>query len=160
MGFEIQAPIVWLIIFAAMVVIELVSLGLTTIWFAGGAIVAMLASLGHVNVAVQVILFIAVSVILLILIRPWARRHFNRGRVRTNAQSLIGLNAVVLEPVNNMQAQGRVLIRGQEWAARNIREDEIIPKDAQVCVREISGVKLIVEQIGSSSSQQTGNLQG
>lgn len=148
MGFDMQAPVFWLIIFAAMVIIELISLGLTTIWFAGGAIVAMLASLGHAAVPIQAILFLAVSVILLILVRPWAQKHFNHDRVRTNAQSLIGQSAIVLETINNMQAQGRVLVRGQEWAARNIAEGEVIPQGSQVRISGISGVKLIVEQPG------------
>lgn len=148
MGFDLQAPVVWLIIFAAMVGIELLSLGLTTIWFAGGAIVSLVASAAGAGVNVQIILFIVVSMILLVLVRPWAQKHFNHDRIRTNAQSLIGQSAVVMEEINNMKAQGRVLVRGQEWSARNAAGDEIISKDTQVKIKEISGVKLMVEKTG------------
>lgn len=148
MGFDLQAPVVWLIIFAAMVGIELLTLGLTTIWFAGGAIVSLVVSAAGAGVNVQIILFIVVSMILLILVRPWAQKHFNHDRIRTNAQSLIGQSAVVIEEINNMKAQGRVLVRGQEWSARNAAGDEIISKDTQVRIKEISGVKLMVEKTG------------
>lgn len=145
MGFDLQPPVIWLIIFILMVVIELVTMGLTSIWFAGGAIVALVASETRAGVHVQIILFIVVSVVLLTLVRPWAKKHFNHERVRTNAQSLIGLNAVVMEEIDNVRAQGRVLVRGQEWMARNAKETGVIPKDSRVRIKSISGVKLIVE---------------
>lgn len=148
MGFDLQPPIIWLIIFAVMVLIELLTMGLTSIWFAGGAIVALVVSETTAGVHVQIVLFIVVSVVLLVLVRPWAKKHFNHERVRTNAQSLIGESAVVMEDIDNMQAQGRVLVRGQEWMARSVTGAEIIPKGTQVKIKSISGVKLIVEKTG------------
>lgn len=145
MGFQLQEPVFWLIIFAAMVVIELLTLGLTTIWFAGGALAALFVSMTEVRFPVQMLLFLAISFVLLVLVRPWARKHFNHDRVRTNVQSLIGQSAVVIEEINNVQAKGRVMVRGQEWTARSVNETELIPKNTRVTIREISGVKLIVE---------------
>lgn len=66
------------------------------------------------------------------------------GHIRTNAQTLIGEEAVVLEPIDNLQSQGRVMIHGQEWAARSVDEKETFEKDAVVRVQSISGVKLMV----------------
>ncbi len=136
----------WLVLFVVFLVTELVSLGLTSIWFAGGSLIALILSFTKVGFYAQIAAAVIVSVALLLLIRPWARNHFNTGRERTNAQSLIGQTAVVLEEIDNIHAQGRVLIGGQEWSARSVAETDLIPKDARVVVREISGVKLIVER--------------
>ncbi|MCD8366239.1 MAG: NfeD family protein [Clostridiales bacterium] len=146
MGFLTDIQTLWLVLFVIFLVTELVSLGLTSIWFAGGSLAALLLSFTNVGFYAQVAVAIIVSVALLLVIRPWAKKHFNRDRERTNAQSLIGQSAIVLEEIDNIHAKGRVLIRGQEWSARSAVETERIPKDTLVSVREISGVKLIVER--------------
>ena len=146
MGFHLEPPIAWLIILLAMIVIEILTLGLTTIWFAGGALAAFLVSLTGAGIHIQVILFFVVSFVLLLLVRPYARKRFNTERVRTNAQTLIGETGVVIEPIDNLKAQGRVVVRGQEWAARTENEGVLLEKDTHVKVLAISGVKLIVEK--------------
>ncbi|MCD8218595.1 MAG: NfeD family protein [Clostridiales bacterium] len=146
MGFLTDIQTFWLVLFVVFLVAELASLGLTSIWFAGGSLAALLLSFTNAGVYVQVVTAIAVSVALLLIIRPWAKKHFNNDRVRTNAQSLIGQTAIVLEEIDNIHAQGRVLIRGQEWSARSVEETDCIPKDTRVTVQAISGVKLIVER--------------
>ncbi|MCC8082105.1 MAG: NfeD family protein [Lachnospiraceae bacterium] len=146
MSFLEQPQMLWLLVFIVMVVVELVSMGLTSIWFAGGALAALLVSLPDTPVQVQIVVFLIVSFVLLLLVRPWAGKHFNHERERTNAQSLIGQTAVVIEEIDNVRATGRVLIRGQEWSARCVRETECIPVNTSVRVQEISGVKLIVEK--------------
>mgnify|MGYP002510485390 FL=1 len=135
----------WLIIVIVMAVIEIITLGLTTIWFAGGALAAFIASLLGADLAVQIILFIVVSVVLMALTRPLAVNYLNRDRVKTNAESLIGKLGVVKEKVDNLNAQGIVSVEGQEWTARAI-DDEMIPLYAVVEVVEIRGVKLMVRE--------------
>ena len=135
----------WLIIVIVMAVIEIITLGLTTIWFAGGALVAFIASLLGADLAVQIILFIEVSVALMALTRPLAVNYLKRDRVKTNAESLIGKLGVVKEKVDNLNAQGIVSVEGQEWTARAI-DDEMIPLYAVVEVVEIRGVKLMVRE--------------
>lgn len=135
----------WLIIVIVMAVIEIITLGLTTIWFAGGALVAFIASLLGADLAVQIILFIVVSVALMALTRPLAVNYLNRDRVKTKAESLIGKLGVVKEKVDNLNAQGIVSVEGQEWTARAI-DDEMIPLYAVVEVVEIRGVKLMVRE--------------
>ncbi|MCI9526723.1 MAG: NfeD family protein [Lachnospiraceae bacterium] len=135
----------WLIIVIVMAVIEIITLGLTTIWFAGGALVAFIASLLGADLAVQIILFIVVSVALMALTRPLAVNYLKRDRVKTNAESLIGKLGVVKEKVDNLNAQGIVSVEGQEWTARAI-DDEMIPLYAVVEVVEIRGVKLMVRE--------------
>jgi len=149
MSFLEQPQMLWLLVFVVMVVVELVSMGLTSIWFAGGALAALFVSLPDTPIQAQIVVFLVVSFVLLLLVRPWARKHFNHEREKTNVQSLIGQSAVVMEEIDNVHAKGRVLIRGQEWSARNLAETERIPVDTQVRVREISGVKLIVERMDS-----------
>ena len=112
--------IFWLIVVVVMAVIEIITLGLTTIWFAGGALVAFLASLLGAGLLMQTILFIVVSVILLAVTRPLAVEFFNKGRIKTNAESLIGETAVVQQEIDNLRAKGMVSINGQEWSARSV----------------------------------------
>ncbi len=137
--------IFWLIVLVVMAVIEIITLGLTTVWFAGGALAAFIASLLGANIVVQVILFVVVSVLLLALTRPLAAEYLNKDRIRTNAESLIGKTAVVKQEIDNLNAQGQVSVDGQEWTARSV-EEQVIPKDVQVEIVEINGVKLMVRQ--------------
>ncbi len=137
--------IFWLIVLVVMTVIEIITLGLTTVWFAGGALAAFIASLLGANIVVQVILFVVVSVLLLALTRPLAAEYLNKDRIRTNAESLIGKTAVVKQEIDNLNAQGQVSVDGQEWTARSV-EEQVIPKNVQVEIVEINGVKLMVRQ--------------
>lgn len=144
MNFQV---ITWLIILAIMVIAEIATMGLATIWFAGGALVAFIAALAGAPIPAQIVLFFIVSIVLLVFTRPLARKHFNSKVEKTNAESLIGEKAVVLEPINNLEATGQVQVRGQEWTARARNNNRQIPKDEIVKIVAIEGVKLIVEEI-------------
>lgn len=137
--------VIWLFIVVVMAIIEIITLGLTTIWFAGGALVAFVASLLGANLVVQIVLFIVVSVGLLALTRPLAVKFLNKDRQSTNVDSLIGKRAVVKQEIDNLNAQGMVSVNGQEWTARAY-EEKIIPEGATVEIMEISGVKLLVKE--------------
>lgn len=137
--------IFWLIVFVALLVVEIATLGLTTIWFAAGALVAFLAAYIGFGVPVQVIIFLAVSIILLILTRPIAIKYFNQERQKTNAESLIGQKAIVIEEVNPLQATGKVEVNGMEWSAKT-EESDRIEVSTVVSIKGIQGVKLIVEK--------------
>ncbi len=137
--------IVWIVALIILVIIEIITLGLTTIWFAGGALVAFVASLLGAGIPLQIILFLVVSLLLLAGTRPYALKHFNRDRTRTNAESLIGATGIVLEAIDNLKAQGRVQVNGQEWSART-EDGSRIAEEKQVVIAKISGVKLIVKE--------------
>lgn len=137
--------IFWLALVVIMAIIEIITLGLTTIWFAGGALAAFIASLFGANLLVQIILFIVVSLLLLSLTRPLAVEFLNKDRTRTNAESLLGRTAVVIQDIDNLKAQGQVSIDGQDWSARSV-DEKTICKDAHVEIVEISGVKLMVKE--------------
>ncbi len=137
--------IFWLIVFVVLLLIEIATMGLTTIWFAGGALVAFLASYIGFGIVVQVLVFLIVSILLLVLTRPLAVKFFNKDRQKTNAESLIGQKAVVKEEINTLQATGRVEVNGMEWSAKT-EESDIIAVDTVVMIKGIQGVKLIVEK--------------
>ncbi len=83
-------PIIWLVILAVLVVIEIITLGLTTIWFAGGALAALVVSLVGGPLWLQILLFLAVSIVLLVFTRPLAVRYMNKNQQKTNVDSIPG----------------------------------------------------------------------
>ncbi len=149
--------ICWLLMAAIFIVIELVTLGLTTIWFAGGAFIAAIAGACGVSLVVQVILFLVVSILLLVLTRPLAVKHLDSNIEKTNSEALIGKTAVVTQEINNVNATGQAKIDGMEWTARAKDESEIIPVGTNVNIVEISGVKLIVEVENEVAKDVTSN---
>lgn len=139
-----MTSIYWLIAFVVFVGIEVATMALTTIWFAGGAFIAFLLSLLGVSVEIQLAVFVIASFLLLFLTRPFASRYINRNTIKTNAESLIGKQARVTEEVNDDQGTGTAVIGGQEWTARTEDRLVVIPAGTMVTVRDIKGVKLIV----------------
>ena len=134
----------WLIALIAFVVVEIATMGLTTIWFAGGALVALILALLKCSVYVQIGSFLVISIFLIVSTRPLAAKYFNQKVEKTNVDSMIGKQAVVLSQINNLKGEGQVMISGMEWSARAYEEEKIIPAGAVVEVKEIQGVKLIV----------------
>ncbi len=137
---------IWLIVFVACIVIEIISMGLTTIWFAGGALVAAIGAAFSAPIWVQVILFVIVSFVLLYFTRPIAVKYFNKDRVKTNAESLVGKQAIVISEIDNLQGIGQVTVEGKEWTARTTEDNVTLPVGSVVIIRAISGVKLMVEE--------------
>lgn len=147
-------PIIfWLVAFILLLVTEAATMGLTTIWFAGGALIALLAALCEIAFGWQVILFFAVSFVLLFFTRPLALAYFNQAREKTNIDSIIGAKAIVLKEIDNLRSQGQVSLNGQEWSAR-AKEQEIIPQGEVVRITEIQGVKLIVEKMKEQKGEE------
>ena len=112
-----MAPIYWLIAFVVLVGIEIMTMALTTVWFAGGAVAAFLLALLGAGVEVQLAVFVAVSFLLLFFTRPFASKYINSQTVKTNADSLIGKKARVTAEVNNDLGTGSAVVDGQEWTA-------------------------------------------
>ncbi|NLK02915.1 MAG: NfeD family protein, partial [Clostridiales bacterium] len=96
----------WLIILAVLILIEIITLGLTTIWFAGGALVAFIVSLFYDNLVLEVILFLLISLVLLYFTRPVVKKYFNSTRIRTNYSAIIGREALVTTTINNIKGTG------------------------------------------------------
>lgn len=138
--------LLWLIIFIVCIAVELATMGLTTIWFAGGSLIAAVVAALAAPVWLQIVVFLAVSFVLLYFTRPVAVKYFNKDRVKTNVESMIGKQAIVISEINNLQGIGQVTVGGIEWSARTVKEDVTLPVGSVVVVRAISGVKLIVEE--------------
>ncbi len=134
----------WLIALVVFLIIEIVTLGLTTIWFAGGALVAFVASLVGAPVVVQVILFFAVSLVLLIFTRPVVQKRLNNSREKTNVNSMVGKEGRVVVAIDNFSESGRIVVNGMEWTARAVQDEVKIPVDTKVIIQEIQGVKALV----------------
>ena len=140
-----MATIFWLIAFVAFLIIEIITLGLTTVWFAIGSIAAFLAAYVGASIVVQIVVFLVVSIVFLVFTRPILMKFFNQKRERTNAESLIGQKAIVIETIDSIHGVGRVEVNGMEWAAKT-DESGLIEKDTIVSIKGIQGVKLIVEK--------------
>jgi len=139
--------LIWLIAIILLALLEMSTMALVSIWFIFGAVAAMLASLMGMDLLAQLMIFVAVSTLLLILTRPLVKKFLQTRRVRTNADRTIGEKAVVIEEINNIAARGQVKIFGQIWSARSADEGVIIPEGRVVEVTAISGNKLIVKMV-------------
>lgn len=137
----------WLVAFVTFVGIEINTMALTIIWFAGGALIAFFAALVGFSVRVQLVTFLAASFMLLYFTRPFAAKFINKGTVKTNTDSLIGRKARVTVKINNNLSSGAAVLNGQEWTARAVEDEMEIPEGETVIVKEIRGVKLIVDRI-------------
>lgn len=140
-----MSPLYWLLAAGVLLVLEMLTLGLTSIWFAGGAFAAFIASLCHAPVAIQVLCFLVVSIVLLIFTRPIAEKYFNRNREKTNVDSLAGQQGRVLEEINGFLQTGKVLLNGMEWSAVSENEGDILGADTKVTVVRIEGAHLVVK---------------
>lgn len=138
------APIlVWAGALALFAVVEGLTVNLTSIWFALGALCALIVSVFTSSWIVQVLVFLAVSLLALGLLRPLSRRRLSTRQEPTNADRVIGAEAVVTEEIDALHGHGAVRIGAAEWTAR--AEDEtIISAGERVRVLRIEGVKVIV----------------
>ena len=138
----------WLGIGIIALVVELITIGLTSIWVVGGAVAALLINIIGCPVWLQVIVFFVVTFLLLYFTRPWAIKYINRNKSATNADSAIGQQVRVLERVDNMRETGKAMFNGLEWTARSVG-DETFEVDEMAEVVEISGVKLILKKVST-----------
>ncbi len=143
----IKLLIFWSVIFALCIIVEIISLGLTSIWFAGGALIAGIAALIGATFVIQVLIFIVVSLVLFFTTRPIAKKHFNTEQMeKTNVEGLIGREVIVTSTIDNLHSAGQVKVNGLEWTARST-DNEIIPEGTLVKINEVQGVKLIVSKM-------------
>lgn len=135
--------ILWLVALIALLVLEAATVTLVSLWFALGSLAALITSFFVDNIWVQFGVFLAVSLVTLLAIRPLARRYVTPRQVATNADQAVGAEGVVTQDIDNLNASGQVSVKGTVWTART--EDEtVIPAGTTVKVLRIEGVKLIV----------------
>lgn len=137
----------WLIAFVILILIEIFTLGLTTIWFAVGAIGAFIVALFTPSLWLQLAVFLGLSLFVLVFYRPVVVKYVNSRRTKTNIDSLIGKEAKVTEKIDNLNQTGRILLNGMDWSARSSFPTGIIKVDTVVRVVAVKGVKCIVEPV-------------
>ena len=137
----------WLVAFVILIGIEAATMALTTIWFAGGAVFAFFAAVLGFSVQTQLVVFLIVSFVLLLFTRPLAMRFVNRETVKTNVDGLIGRKAKVITKIDNNEPSGATVVDGQEWTARSTDDAVTIPVGTHVVIKEVRGVKLMVEPV-------------
>ena len=143
----------WLVAFVILIGIEAATMALTTIWFAGGAVFAFFAAVLGFSIQTQLVVFLIVSFILLLFTRPFAMRFVNRETVKTNVDGLIGRRAKVITKIDNNEPSGATVVDGQEWTARSMDDAVTIPVGTHVVIKEVRGVKLIVETIPETENR-------
>lgn len=142
----------WLILMVAFIVIEALTVQFFTVWFALGSLFAALASMLGVDLQWQIVCFVAVSVLSLILTRPFVKKLMNNKIEPTNADRCIGKTAVVRQTINNTLNTGQVVIEGGAvWSARSSDGREIA-ENKTVIINAIEGVKLIVSEFERKES--------
>ena len=135
-----------MVLFVLLLVVEIMTMGLTTIWFAGGALIAFLINFLEVDAWIQVVVFLLASILLLVLTRPIAMKFFNQDRQKTNVDSIVGQKALVIEAFDAVRGIGRVEVNGMEWLAKVENPENLLAVGERVVIEEIQGVKLIVKK--------------
>ena len=145
LGVPVNMAMVWLVAMVVFLVIEALVPGLVSLWFAVGALAAVLAAALNAPIWLQLVWFFVVSVAALWLTRPLVKKYVNSKVQPTNADAVIGRECLVTEDIDNIRATGRVKVGGMEWTARSEAEDVKFPTGAVVTAVAIEGVKLIVK---------------
>lgn len=145
-GFELTAPTVWLIIAVLFGIIEVATVGISSIWFVFGAAAAMVLALLGFPVPLQIAVFLIVSVVLLVFTRPILVEKLNLGKAKTNVETIVGKEGLVIKSIDNVSGVGQVKIGGQIWSARSATGEKI-EREELVMVEKVEGVKVIVRKI-------------
>lgn len=143
---EMSMTTFWIIAMVVFLVIEAVTVGIVSVWFAIGALFAMVTAMLGANLWVQITVFLVVSAIALYFTRPLVKKFVNNKVEPTNADMLIGKECRVVETIDNLSGTGAVYVDGKTWTARTV-DEEIIPEGQLVKAERIEGVKLIVKKI-------------
>lgn len=144
---------IWLAFVILFVVAECMTVGLVSIWFAGGSLIAMFLAMAGAGYVWQIIAFLVVSALLLFATRPLAKKYLNNKKEKTNYKSVIGEVAKVIETIDNYNQTGAAFADGKEWTARSTNDAVVMEKNTLVKVVAIEGVKLMVEPYERAGAQ-------
>ncbi len=141
--------ILWLVLVIFFIIAEALSVALVSIWFAVGAVLAMISALFGAPFWMQLLIFVAVSGVLVLAAKPLSEKMINKRAIQTNADRVIGQTAVVTQTIDNLLSTGQVRVLEQLWTARSA-DGEPISAGKTVLIKEIEGVKVIVEPTEST----------
>ena len=136
---------IWVALVIIFALVEVFTLGLTTVWFAIGALVLVFLSFLDIHPSIQILIFLGISAALLIFTRPLAVKKLKMGREKTNVDSLAGKHALVIKTIGEFDA-GEAKISGQIWTARAENNSEITEGTKCEVIR-VEGVQLIVRPL-------------
>lgn len=137
---------VWVIAMIVFLIVEGVTLGLTSLWFAFGSLAALISAMFGAPTWMQVVWFLVISGAALAATRPLAKKYLNSKCQPTNADLVIGASGIVTETIDNLHATGAVSVGGKIWTARS-QDESVIEANTEIRVEAIHGVKLIVTAI-------------
>ena len=138
--------IFWLVALVVFGIAEAATVSVVSLWFMGGALAALFASVLGASLGFQAALFLLVSIVLLACLRPFVKKYVAPRRTRTNADRILGEKGMVTQEIDNLKATGAVKIDGVEWTARS-QNDQVIPRGQVVRILKIEGVKIYVEPV-------------
>lgn len=138
--------IIWLVLMVIFLIVEASTVVMVSLWFAGGALVAMVASLLGAPIWLQVALFLLVAAVLLACLRPMVRKHFTPKLTRTNVDAVVDSQGYVTADIDNVAATGTVKLGAMEWTARSATGEKI-SAGTLVRVERIEGVKAFVTPV-------------
>ncbi len=145
-GYSLSMVGLWVIAIIVFLILEGITAGLVTIWFAVGALAALIAAMFHAPVWLQIVWFFVVSIAAFALTRPLAKKYVNSKTQPTNADMYLGRECVVTETIDNLEGRGAVSVGGKVWTARSLT-GATLPEGSRATVQRIEGVKLIVDPI-------------
>ena len=144
--FGVSPMTFWLILAVILAVFEILTQGLSTIWFAVGAVAAFIVAAAGGNVPFQIVVFILVSIIMLILVRPISVKLLKGKIVKTNIDALVGRKVSVNKDIDNIKETGTVVLDGTTWNARSLDDNDVISSGNTVIIEKVEGNKLIVKR--------------
>lgn len=145
---------IWIVLIVVFAIIEMATVSLASIWFAGGALAALIASALGLGGFAQFIVFVVVSLVLLFFTRPWALKYLKPRLVKTNYEEAVGQNVCLTETVDNIKGTGVAVYKGQEWTARAFESGKIFEAGMIVRVKEIRGVTMYVVESEAMPQKQ------
>ena len=138
--------IIWLILMGAALVVEAMTLGLTTIWLAAGCLVAAILDLAGCSMTAQVVTMIVVTIITFVICLIWIKPKIDKAarnrKTATNADRFLGQEGIVIKDIDPIEGKGQVKVMGQVWSAKAVKP---IPEGTKIIVKNMEGVKLLVE---------------
>lgn len=136
---------IWLIIIILAIIIELITVDLVSIWFVFGAIIALIGDLLGLDRNLQIILFTITSILIIILVRPIAKKHFKTNKIPTNSDRFIGKVATVTKEISD-DNRGEVKVSGSYWSAETI-DHQVLEIGSKCIILTITGNHMIVRGI-------------
>ena len=135
---------IWLGVIIITIIVEIITVGLTSIWLTGGALAALIVCALGGHWGLQLAVFFIVTFLLLYFTRPWAIKHFNNKKVKTNYEEALGKEVRVTQLVDNRQGSGKAIYNGMEWSARSAEDDVTFAPEELAQVKRVEGVKLVL----------------